>query len=60
MKAGDLRQFYHHLEQDLRGKLFLVVSTRQTLCDFLVDGKLQRNYDVLFVKHNSRVIDESG
>jgi hypothetical protein len=61
MKPGELRRFVHNpFDRDGAGKLFLVIDTRQTLCDILMDGKLIRNYDLLYVKQLSRRVDETG
>jgi hypothetical protein len=43
----------------LTGKIFLVISSRQTLADFLMDGKVCKNWNINFIESNSKVIDES-
>jgi hypothetical protein len=60
MKAGELRQFLWSAQAPLAGKIFLVISSRQTLADFLMDGKLCKNWNIFFIKSNSKVIDEAG
>ena len=61
MRPGELRRFVHNpATQEAAGKLFLVIDTRQTLCDILMDSKLICNYDLLYVKQLSRRVDETG
>ena len=60
MKRGELRQFLWSAPADVRGKIFLVIGARQTLADFLMDGRLYKNWDINFVESNSKVIDETG
>jgi hypothetical protein len=59
MKPGDLRQFFWSAPPTVRGQIFLVTGARQTLADFLMDGRLYKNWDINFVESNSKVIDES-
>ena len=59
MKRGELRQFLWSAPADVRGKIFLVIGARQTLADFLMDGRLYKNWDINFVESNSKVIDET-
>jgi hypothetical protein len=40
-------------------KIFLVIGARQTLADFLMDGRLYKKWDINFVERNSKVIDET-
>jgi hypothetical protein len=58
MKAGELRQFLWIAPSTVRGQIFLVISARQTLADFLMDGNLYKNWDINFVESNSKAIDE--
>jgi hypothetical protein len=60
MKPGELRQFLWSAPPTVRGQIFLVISSRQTLADFLMDGRLYKNWDINFVESNSKVIDETG
>ena len=60
MKPGELRQFLWSVPPTVRGQIFLVISSRQTLADFLMDGRLYKNWDINFIKSNSKVIDEAG
>ena len=59
MKRGELRQFLWSAPADVRGKIFLVIGARQTLADFLMDGKVCKNWNINFIESNSKVIDES-
>ena len=60
MKAGELRQFLWSAPAPVTGKIFVVIGARQTLADFLMDGKFYKNWDINFVERNSKVIDETG
>jgi hypothetical protein len=60
MKPGDLRQFLWSVPTPLTGKTFLVINVRQTLADFLMDGNLCKNWNIFFIKDNSRPVDETG
>jgi len=60
MKRGELRQFFWSAPAPVRGQIFLVTGARQTLADFLMDGRLYKNWDINFVESNSKVIDETG
>ena len=60
MRPGDIRQFLWSAPVPLTGKTFLVIDARQTLTDFLMDGKLCKNWNIFFIKSNSKVIDEAG
>jgi hypothetical protein len=60
MKRGELRQFLWSAPAPLTGKIFLVISSRQTLADFLMDGKVCKNWNINFIESNSKVIDEAG
>ena len=57
MKAGEFRQFLWSAPTPLTGKIFLVISSRRTLADFLMDGKVCKNWNIFFIKGNSRVIE---
>ena len=59
MKPGDLRQFLWSAPVPLTGKTFLVINTRRTLADFLMDGKLCKSWGLFFIKDNSRPVDET-
>jgi hypothetical protein len=59
MKAGELRQFLWSAPFPTTGKIFLVISSRQTRADFLMDGNLYKNWDLFFIERNSKVIDEA-
>jgi len=59
MKSSELRQFFWSAPPTVRGKTFLVIDARQTLADFLMDGRLYKNWDINFVESNSKVIDEA-
>ena len=59
MKAGELRQFLWSAQAPLAGKIFLVISSRQTLADFLMGGNLYKGWNLDFIKSNSKVIDET-
>ncbi len=60
MKAGELRQFFWSAPASVAGQIFLVISSRQTLADFLMDGRLYKEWNLDFIKSNSKVIDETG
>ena len=67
MKNGELRQFFLSANAgvisdvvDIAGKVFLVVSARQTAADFLMDGILYRAWSIHFLNRNSKVIDGQG
>jgi hypothetical protein len=60
VKRGELRQFLWSAPADVRGKIFLVIGARQTLTDFLMDGRLYKKWHINFVERNSKVIDETG
>ncbi len=60
MKRGELRQFLWSAPVPLTGKIFLVISSRQTLADFLMDGKLCKNWNIFFIRSHSRPVDEKG
>ena len=60
MKAGELRQFFWSAPPTVRGQIFLVISSRQTLADFMMDGRLYKEWNLDFIKSNSKVIDETG
>ena len=61
MKPGELRQFFYSTSSpELLGRIFIVVSARETSTDILVNGVLHRNCDLAFVKHNSKAINETG
>ena len=59
MKQGELRQFLWNAPEIVRGQTFLVIGARQTLADFLMGGRLYKNWDFRFVECNSKVIDET-
>ena len=59
MKTGELRQFFWSAPASVAGQIFLVISSRQTLADFLMGGRLYKNWDINFVESNSKVIDEA-
>ncbi len=59
MKQGELRQFLWSGPPHVRGQIFLVISSRQTLADFLMDGRLYKGWNLDFIKSNSKVIDET-
>ena len=59
MKPGELRQFLWTAPAGVAGEIFVVISARQTLADFLMDGNLYKNWDINFVERHSKVIDES-
>jgi len=63
MKNGELRQFFlsakagtHPSVADIAGKIFLVVSARQSEADFLMDGILYQRWNIYFLNSNSEVI----
>ncbi len=60
MKRGELRQFFWSAPPTVRGQIFLVINARQTLADFLMDGRLYKEWNLDFIKSNSKVIDETG
>ena len=60
MKRGELRQFFWSAPPPLRGQIFLVIGARQTLADFLMDGRLYKEWNLDFIKCNSKVINEAG
>lgn len=68
MKNGELRRFFlsanagaHPNGRDyIAGKVFLVVSARQTAADFLMDGILHKGWSIHFLNSNSEVIDGQG
>jgi hypothetical protein len=60
VRPGELRQFLWSAPPTVRGKTFLVIGSRQTLADFLMDGRLYKNWNIDFIKCNSKVIDETG
>ena len=61
MKQGELRQFFYSTSSpELLGKIFIVISTRETSTDILVNGVLHRNCDLVFVQCNSKAINETG
>ena len=60
MKQGELRQFFWSAPASVRGQIFLVISSRQTLADFMMDGRLYKEWNLDFIKCNSKVIDETG
>ena len=61
MKPGELRQFFYSTSSpELLGRIFVVINTRETSTDILVNGVLHRNCDLAFVKHNSKAINETG
>jgi hypothetical protein len=60
MKRGELRQFLWSAPVPLTGKTFLVIDARQTLTDFLMDGKLCKNWNIFFIRSHSRSVDETG
>lgn len=60
MKSGELRQFFWSAPPTVRGQIFLVISSRQTLADFMMDGRLYKEWNLDFIKSNSKVIDETG
>ncbi len=60
MKRGELRQFLWSAPAPVRGQIFLVIGALQTRTDFLMDGKLYKNWDINFVESNSKAIDETG
>lgn len=64
MKPGELRQFFFSAkagtEPDISGRVFLVVSARQTTADFLMDGVLHKSWDIRYLNSNSKVISETG
>ena len=61
MKQGELRQFFYSTgPMEFSGKVFVVINTRETLADILVNGVLHRNCDLVFVQRNSKAIDETG
>ena len=59
MKTGELRQFFWSAPASVAGQIFLVIGARQTLADFLMDGRLYKEWNLDFVKCNSKVIDEA-
>lgn len=59
MKRGELRQFFWSAPPTVRGKTFLVIDARQTLADFMMDGRLYKEWNLDFIKCNSKVIDEN-
>lgn len=59
MKPGELRQFFYGAGT-MEGKIFVVISARETLADILVNGVLHRNCDLVFVQRNSKAINETG
>lgn len=63
MKNGELRQFFlsaHAGNHNVSGKVFLIVSARQTAADFLMDGILYKGWSIHFLNSNSGVIDGQG
>ena len=61
MKPGELRQFFYSTSSpELLGRIFVVINTRETSTDILVNGVLHRNCDLVFVQRNSKAIDETG
>ena len=61
MKPGELRQFFYSTSSpELLGRIFVVINSRETLADILVNGVLHRNCDLVFVQRNSKAIDETG
>lgn len=63
MKPGELRQFflsaYAGGHPDVSGKIFLVVSSRHTRVDFLMDGVLHKGWSLHYLNSNSKVLDET-
>lgn len=61
MKNGELRQFFLSAKSWYgAGKVFLIVSARQTSADFLMDGILYKGWSIDYLNSNSKVIDETG
>lgn len=64
MKNGELRQFFLSAKSwsgpEVAGKVFLVVSARQTSADVLMDGILYKGWSIDYLNSNSKVIDETG
>ena len=61
MKPGELRQFFYSTSSpESSGRIFIVISARETLADILVNGVLHRNCDLVFVQCNSKAINETG
>ena len=59
MKSGELRQFFWSAPPTVRGQIFLVIGARQTLADFLMGGRLYKEWNLDFVESNSKVISET-
>lgn len=65
MKSGELRRFFLSARTgtkspDIGGRVFLVISARQTSADFLMDGVLYKGWSIKFLLSSSSVIDEAG
>ncbi len=59
MKSGELRQFFWSAPPTVRGQIFLVIGARQTLGDFLMGGRLYKEWNRDFVESNAKVSDET-
>lgn len=59
MKSGELRQFLWTAPAGVAGEIFVVISARQTLADFLMDGKVCKNWNIFFIRSHSRPVDEA-